>query len=54
MHANCRIWGAFEGVPSGMDDDEIENKHGRLVCLELLDNILNKTTVIVAMPQSIY
>ena len=54
MHANCRIWRVYEGVPSGTDDDEMKNKHGILVCLELLSHILNKTTVTIVMPQSIY
>ena len=54
MHANCRIWGGFEGVPSDMMDDEIENKHGTLRSSELLDHILNKTTVTVVISQSIY
>ena len=54
MHVNCKIWGGFEGVPSDIVDDEVKNKHGTLRSLELLNHILNKTTVIIVMPQSIY
>jgi hypothetical protein len=39
MHANCRIWGAFKGVPSDMLDGEMKNKHDILICLELLYHI---------------
>ena len=46
--------GGFEGVQSGTDDDDMTNKYCTLRSLELLYHILNKTTVIVVMPQSIY
>ena len=46
--------GGYEGVPSGIVDDEMKNKHGILRSLELLIYTLNKTTVIIVMPQSIY
>jgi len=54
MHANCRIWGGYEGVPSGTDDDDMRIKLGTLRSLELLYYISNKTTVTAVVPQSIY
>ena len=53
MHANCRIWEGFEGVPSGADDDDMRIKLGTLRSLELLYHISNKTAITVVVPQSI-